>query len=942
VPNLTRSFRALCAAIVAVGLLAGCGGGSHGSGASMLPTLATAGAAAKRATAGAGTNVVAIDAGGAAAGSFSADQYFATSSWTYKTSSAINTGALTNPAPQAVYQSEREGAAVTYTIPGLTAGAPYTVTLSFAETWFTSAGQRVFNIGVNGASVLKNFDIFSAAGARNTVVTKSFPATASATGTVTIGLTAVTNNAVVSAIEIASAAVATPTPTATPAATPPPSGTLLINAGGAAAGTFTTDQNFATSSWTYKTASTIDTSGLTNPAPAAVFADEREGAAITYTIPGLTAGATYAVRLDFAELWFTAAGQRVFNVSINGASALSNYDVFAAAGARFKAIAPTFSATANASGTIVIGLTAVANYAAINGIEITPGGGAGPTPVPTATPALAGFNDYVTFGYDNQRDVFNPNSTTITPAALANVHLAWQAPLGGGDYNTQTQPMLATQIAGHAGVLFVGGGSGNVYGYDALSGALLWTRNTGQEQFTCENNYAAYFGVGGSVAYDPASRSLYAVGNGNASPNAVASNSLYHLDGASGAILGQVNFAPASAGWPSLDFSHTSVTLGSNGLAYVGTSATCDISSWRGRIAAVSVPSMTLANTFFPVWNGTSQPWGGGGVWGWGGVSLDFSGNVLTGIGNTDDGSTTHGSIVAPFVRAPAEYSGLGDAFIKVSPDLSTLVDSHHPIPVSAYGGIAADLDLNGTPAVFRPNGTGCNPMAALQAKSGSLYLYDTTRIGSGLVGQYQLAPSSYADGFLGGPAFSPATGLLYAGVSSSSGSLYPPGMIAINPGCGSPSVAWHSAFGPDSYPSGIARSVPAVSAGGVVLVGTLCSPDGSGGCSGSTATAAVSRTAQGARRKPSICCAPPGSSGGAVWALDASTGALLNGGNPLITTSAPLRVPPTIDGSWIFVLDNSGDMYALTIDPHVVAVAARTRAVSARMITHWATPRAR
>jgi hypothetical protein len=468
-----------------------------------------------------------------------------------------------------------------------------------------------------------------------------------------------------------------------------------------------------------------------------------------------------------------------------------------------------------------------------------------------------------------------------------------------------------------------------------LTGKALWTRNLGQEKYTCENNNTIYFGVGGTVAYDPSSRSLYVVGNSNPAPDALAANTLYRLDGASGAVLGQVNFAPADPRWKGLDFSHTSVTLGGNGLAYVGTGATCDISSWRGRIAAVNVASMTLANTLFTVWNGTSLPWGGGGIWGWGGVALDFSGNVLTGVGNTDNGSTTHGSIVAPFARSPEEYSGLGEAFIKVSPDLSQVEASHHPIPVSAYAGDSVDLDIQGTPAVFRPNGSGCDPLAALQSKSGALYVYDTTRIGRGLLAQYQLAPSTYSDGFLGGPAFSPATGLLYAAVTSSSGSLYSPGMIAIDPGCGTPSVAWHSSFGPDSYPSGKPRSVPAVSAGGVVFVGTICSPNSSGGCPGSVVST-TSRSAQGALRKPAICCAPTGPGDGALWALDASTGVVLNGGKPLIYTSGPLRAPPTIDGNWVFVMDNNGVLYAFTIDPSYPAVAAKARSVDPRMLTKW------
>jgi outer membrane protein assembly factor BamB len=94
-----------------------------------------------------------------------------------------------------------------------------------------------------------------------------------------------------------------------------------------------------------------------------------------------------------------------------------------------------------------------------------------------------------------------------------------------------------------------------------------------------------------------------------------------------------------------------------------------------------------------------------------------------------------------------------------------------------------------------------------------------------------------------------------------------------------------------------------------------------------------------GARRRPAICCAPSGPGDGALWALDASTGSVLNGGKPLIYTSGPLRVPPTIDGNWVFVLDNNGDMYALTIDPAYAAISARVRSVDSRMLRQWEAP---
>src|SRR5262249_23232263 len=52
--------------------------------------------------------LLAVDAGGGAAGSFTADQYFSGGA-TYTTTSAVSTSGVTNPAPQSVYQSERNG-----------------------------------------------------------------------------------------------------------------------------------------------------------------------------------------------------------------------------------------------------------------------------------------------------------------------------------------------------------------------------------------------------------------------------------------------------------------------------------------------------------------------------------------------------------------------------------------------------------------------------------------------------------------------------------------------------------------------------------------------------------------------------------------------------------------------------------------------------------------
>ena len=76
------------------------------------------------------------------------------------------------------------------------------------------------------------------------------------------------------------------------------------------------DEDF-TGGATAATTNAISTTGITNPAPQSVYQHNRYGN-FTYTIPGLTAGASYTVRLDFAEEYWTTAGSRTFNVLING------------------------------------------------------------------------------------------------------------------------------------------------------------------------------------------------------------------------------------------------------------------------------------------------------------------------------------------------------------------------------------------------------------------------------------------------------------------------------------------------------------------------------------------------------------------------------------------------------------------------------------------------
>ena len=155
-------------------------------------------------------------------------------------------------------------------------------------------------------------------------------------------------------------------------------GSVSIDCGGPASGSFLADTG-ASGGNTATFSQPIDTSGVNNPAPVAVYQSERwAGDQFTYTIPGLTPGGSYGVRLHFAENYFNGPGQRVFNVAINGVAVLNNFDIYAQVGGMYKALAEQLAAHADAGGRITIAFTNVVGGAKCGGIEIVPDRG---TPV---------------------------------------------------------------------------------------------------------------------------------------------------------------------------------------------------------------------------------------------------------------------------------------------------------------------------------------------------------------------------------------------------------------------------------------------------------------------------------------------------------------------------------------------------------------------------------
>lgn len=129
---------------------------------------------------------ISINSGGEAVSPFVADTAVTGGNLAPKSTAAIDRSAIASPKPPvSVYQTERWGA-MTYRVRGMAASSAHKVQLHFAETYFSKAGQRKFNVNINGTRVLTNFDILATAGARNKAVMRSFDATANTNGEIVI------------------------------------------------------------------------------------------------------------------------------------------------------------------------------------------------------------------------------------------------------------------------------------------------------------------------------------------------------------------------------------------------------------------------------------------------------------------------------------------------------------------------------------------------------------------------------------------------------------------------------------------------------------------------------------------------------------------------------------------------------------------------------------
>ncbi|OUC93509.1 glycosyl hydrolase family 18 protein [Streptosporangium minutum] len=116
------------------------------------------------------------------------------------------------------------------------------------------------------------------------------------------------------------------------------------------------------------------------------------------------ANGTYQVTLKMVEDWANAAGQRKFDVRVEGVNALTAFDIFASCGA-LTACDRTFPATVSDGAlNVEFNMNGGANYATVSAISVTGGGGGGDTTPPSV-----------------------PGNLRSTATSSSSVSLAWNA-----------------------------------------------------------------------------------------------------------------------------------------------------------------------------------------------------------------------------------------------------------------------------------------------------------------------------------------------------------------------------------------------------------------------------------------------------------------------------------------------------------------------------------
>ncbi len=307
-----------------------------------------------------------------------------------------------------------------------------------------------------------------------------------------------------------------------------------------------------------------------------------------------------------------------------------------------------------------------------------------------ASAASGQTGQWTTFGHDPQRSGFASDEHAFSPTNVSALGLEWKTVVPNEPLflNGLTAPLVVrgvTTAAGTGNLVIVAGSSDHIFALDAETGALVWKSDFSANQARPEGgDWLCPYALNDTPVIDSARARLFVIARDGRLHTLALSNGQ--------AAMPPTQFVPAYAKAWSLNYS--------GGVIYTSISQGCNHS-----LSGVVALDPDVAGR--PVVRFYSAVNGGAGVWGLGGVSVDFKGFIYAATGD------------APFELAANEF---GDTVLQLFPRTLQLTGYYTP---SIWQYLTRrDLDLGAsTPVVFR---WWNRVLTAVGGKEGAIYVTDT------------------------------------------------------------------------------------------------------------------------------------------------------------------------------------------------------------------------
>ena len=384
--------------------------------------------------------------------------------------------------------------------------------------------------------------------------------------------------------------------------------------------------------------------------------------------------------------------------------------------------------------------------------------------IAAAVTRLTWSQSVTTYHYDNYRTGWNSNETILTPAVVggSNFGLLQSVPL---DDQVDSQPLYMPAVnvtggpdRGTHDVVYAATENNTLYAIDAESGTVLLSSNFGPpipRPLGCNNN-GPNVGINSTPVIDSTSNTLYVMVY--TQQDNTPAYLLHALD--LGSLTDKVAPQLVTASHPLADGSTFNFNatyqrqrpglLLANGNVYAGFGSFCDYGPRfsRGWLLGWHAATLTplAANHLFNALATSPNNFYLSSIWMSGyGPATDDAGNLLLVTGNSDPSGSTYDA-----------ENNISESVVKVSPDLSTVLDLFTPSDAPSLDQLDGDFGSGGV--LVLPDQSGLYPHLAVAAgKAGWMYLMNEDALGgyssstNNVLGTYYIAncwcgPSYFVD----------------------------------------------------------------------------------------------------------------------------------------------------------------------------------------------------